>query len=175
MSTTVPATTGIPTDHESPMWQDGWNPVTETVAVTLCEEAFSRILDPTLWEVENTVLNAWNRLCQEHLPAEQAAIAHQYHRLLENLPVGHSAADLALILALMEGMRGGIDPTLPMEAIFQRVCTAGGIGTPEAALALVLDGMNPHYWEQFRALFPDVTLEIGTGSRVDSKESEEGR
>ncbi len=147
--------------HCGPMWEDAWTPDDEPIASILCAEAITRIIEPTLDRYENTIANVWWALCEEHLPAQQREIARQYHRLLEDAPTVHSSTVTAVVLAMVEGMRAGIDPTMTMEAIFQRVCTAGGIGSGEEALPLVEGHIIESRLAEFRALFPAVALTIG--------------
>jgi len=80
---------------------------------------------------------------------------------MEDAPTVHSSTVIDVCLAMMEGMRAGIDPTLAMEEVFQRVCTAGGIGGVEEALPLVEGHIIGSRLAEFRALFPAVALTIG--------------
>ncbi len=147
--------------HCDPMWDDAWIPDHESIASIFCAEAITRIIEPTLDRYENTIANAWWALCEEHLPAEQREIARTYHRLMEDAPTVHSSTVIAVVLAMVEGMRGGIDLTLAMEEVFQRVCTAGGIGSVEEALSRVEGHIIESRLAEFRTLFPAVALTIG--------------
>ena len=147
--------------HCDPMWEDAWTPDHESIASILCAEAITRIIEPTLNRYENTVANAWWALCDAHLPAEQREIARTYHRLMDDAPCVHSSTVTAVVLAMVEGMRGGIDLTLTMETIFQNVCAAGGIGSVEEAVPLVEGHIIESRLAEFRTLFPDVALTIG--------------
>ncbi len=151
---------GIPNPHKDAMWEDGWETDADSIAHILMEEALGRIVEPIIWRYENTVLNTWIDLCKEHLPPQVYETARKYHRLMESVPVMHSSADLALFGAMMRGMRGGIDPTLRLEEIFQRV-VAAGIGTRADAQALVRGTFGESLIKQFADAFPDVRLEIG--------------
>jgi len=140
--------------HCDPMWEDAWTPDEESIGAILCQEAITRIVEPTLDRYENTIANAWGALCDAHLPAEQRETARQYHRLMEDAPTIHSSTVIAVVLAMVEGMHGGIDLTLSMEEVFQGVCTAGGIGDAKDALALVEEYMGRRYYRNGKPVHP---------------------
>jgi len=151
--------TGIP-----PLRNDAWGELDSLdkrpIAYALMQEAIVRIVEPYIARYENHVLNTWDSFCQEHLPAEHYETARDYHRLMENMPVLHSAALLELFTEMADGMRIGMDATLTLEENFQRVCRASGLSNPWNADDLMEDCLGVDQLKQFRALFPDVRLGI---------------
>ncbi|MDQ6834030.1 MAG: hypothetical protein M3008_11580 [Chloroflexota bacterium] len=153
--------TGIP-QYRSDAWGDLDNLATRPIAYVLMQEAIVRIVEPYIARYENTVLNTWDAFCREHLAEKDYETAREYHRLMESMPVIHSAALLELFTAMAEGMRIGVIPTRTLEENFQRVCRASGLSNPWNADDLMEDEMDKEDLKRFRALFPDVQLGITT-------------
>ncbi len=158
--------TGIP-----PLRNDAWGELDHLdkrpIAYALMQEAIIRIVEPSIARYENSVLNTWDSFCQEHLPAEHYETARAYHRLMEDMPVLHSAALLELFTAMADGMRIGINPRLTLEENFQQVCRASGLSNPWNADDLMEDCIGQDQLKQFRALFPDVRLGLTTEEQRD--------
>jgi len=177
---TTDITTGLGTQ-----WTEAWDRDTESVGDVLLEEAFVRIIEPTVYRIEDSALDAWRALCKEHLPAAQYETAARYHKehlpaaqyetaaryhgLLANTVYSHTSAVSRIARAMVRGMRAGVDLSLTMEQIFQQVCIAGGLESRADAEALALSAYPPVYLDQFRALFPDVRL----GNTADGDDDEQ--
>jgi phage tail protein X len=165
---TATTTTGVPI-YRSKAWHNALNPDTDTIARALTTQAYSRVIEPTIYRAAYQTLDALHGHVMAHLPAAEHQRARTLFRITDNLVGSLAMGVIALTTDLLRAARGTFDPLDTLEANLQRAFATMGITNAGQAAAYGIAEMSA-YLPEFRAQFPDVTLGVTDDDADDDGE-----